>query len=462
MRTTARSMELRRERTMLVADARAIIDGSEVAGRSDLNADEERQYRDLMAKIEALDGKIHDEESPAAARRAAGGAGDRRDRLATYEREGARPITGPIDPPGSNGRQTPASAGFLTRGQSFADAVRQMPSYRAPSSDDGPFSLGRAVRGMVLGEWRNAEAERRALMQSGGATGTDYLLPEDISADLIDLARAQAALFRAGALTRPMEAGTVSVPRLDADPTPSWKLEGVEGTGTNPTLGAVIMRAKTMMCAIRMTVESVEDSDPNDLTTVVSDAVSRSMAVEIDRTGLRGAGVAAEPAGLLTAIAGDGGSVTALGADGGYLEVDDLSSLASIVEGQNYAPSAFVWHPTIAGQLARAKSGEGEYLIGSSLPANIADVPRLSTTSIPTNLTVGGSGAVCSELYTGQFDQLVWGVRTQMKIEILREGSIDGWSAASGLGVILRAYLRGDWMVKRGSAFAIYTGVKSA
>lgn len=458
MRTTARSMELRRERTGLIDQCRRMLDLADAAARN-LTGQETSQYDQLEARINALTGQIDQEEASGSPSPVSGGS-ERRERLASLEGDNNRRLTTPILEGGSPSREARRTDGFLTRSQSFAEAVRALPGHREP--DGEPFSLGRFLRAAVTGEWRDAQNERRALMEGGNDVLGGYLLPETVSADMIDLARTQAVLFEAGALTRPMTAGNEPVPRLDSDPVASWKLEGVEQTSTSMNLGRVNLRARTLMAIMRGSVELFEDSAPNDLESIARTALSKSMALEVDRVGLRGTGVGAEPVGLRNGIAGDGGTVSELGSGSGdFLDLDDMSVLASTVEAQNFTPTALIWHPTIAGRMARVKDGDGAYQLAVNLPANLENVKRLSTTAIPITLTVGGSSA-CSEVYVGDFAQMAVCPRTQIKIEVLREGSVDGWSSAAGLGVVIRAYLRADILIRRGSAFVVQTGVKAS
>src|SRR5205085_4360258 len=79
--------------------------------------------------------------------------------------------------------------------------------------DARQFSVGRAVRGMVTGDWSDAELEQRALAEGVDSMG-GFVTPEILSANVIDRIRAQAQVLNAGATTVPMDSDKVSVPRL--------------------------------------------------------------------------------------------------------------------------------------------------------------------------------------------------------------------------------------------------------
>jgi hypothetical protein len=93
-------------------------------------------------------------------------------------------------------------------------------------------------------------------------------------------------------------------------------------------------------------------------------------------------------------------------------------------------------------------------------PSRLASIARYgtgplevySTNQVPTNLTVG-TGTTCSDLFVGDWSQLLVGLRTEMKIDTLTE-------AYAGTGQIgFLGWLRADVVVARSSAFDITTGI---
>jgi hypothetical protein len=73
---------------------------------------------------------------------------------------------------------------------------------------------------------------------------------------------------------------------------------------------------------------------------------------------------------------------------------------------------------------------------------------------IPINLTVGTS-TYTSEVYTGQWNQLLVGIRTGFTLKFLGERFIDNGQYA------FLAYLRGDIQLAQPAAFAVDLGVRS-
>jgi HK97 family phage major capsid protein len=78
----------------------------------------------------------------------------------------------------------------------------------------------------------------------------------------------------------------------------------------------------------------------------------------------------------------------------------------------------------------------------------------LPTKQVPINLTVGSS-TDCSEVYTGDWAQLLIGMRTNFVLRFLDERYADN------LQYGFLAYLRADVQVAHGEAFNVDTGVRA-
>lgn len=102
----------------------------------------------------------------------------------------------------------------LGREERMTDWVARRPNRSAFDTYEArDVSFGRLVRGMVTGEWEDAELERRALGEGTGAAG-GFLTPEPLAAAIIDRIRLQSRVLEAGAQTVRMESDSLSIPRL--------------------------------------------------------------------------------------------------------------------------------------------------------------------------------------------------------------------------------------------------------
>jgi HK97 family phage major capsid protein len=85
-------------------------------------------------------------------------------------------------------------------------------------------------------------------------------------------------------------------------------------------------------------------------------------------------------------------------------------------------------------------------------PDNLVNIPFHSTTAVPVNMT-RGSGSALSSIYMGDFSRLWFGIRTELRVEVLRE------AFAGNLQYGFLAYLRADVQASHESAFAVVRGI---
>jgi HK97 family phage major capsid protein len=423
---TRSSVQLRQERAQLVQSMRDVTDAAERMNRN-LNAEErtaytaaERRFYDLTEQITAAEEREAEEAANART------IGDSSATFRTPDRRASEAVV-------------------LTAGQSMAEHVRNL-GYRAEGEQN--FRFGHMIRGMLLGDWRGAELERRALLESNAGSG-GVLVPAPMSARVLDVARAQVRVMQAGAVTVPMESSTLKIGRQTGDPSPlAWHTEAAVINESNLTFDSVTLTAHTLPCLVKLSLEMLEDVDNID--SLVTNAVARVMALEVDRAALRGSGTDPEPRGLRTTT-----GVTILeagGADGAAATWETLIAAVAAVKGNNYQPNASIHAVRTEVDLGKQKDTTGQYLVP---PPLLDDVRRLDTTQVPINLTKGLS-TDASEMYAGQWDQLMIGMRTAFTVQPLNELYAD-----TGERGIL-CHLRMDVAPAHAAAFAIVDGVTAA
>jgi HK97 family phage major capsid protein len=322
----------------------------------------------------------------------------------------------------------------------MADYVRARGLVR---EDEEQLSFGRYVRGMVTGDWRGADAERRALVE-GTASAGGHLVPTPLSARIIDKARNQTRVMQAGAQIVPMESQTLKLARVVGDPTAAWHTELATISASDMTFDAVTLSAKALASRVLISRELMEDADNVD--DEVEKAFAAQFGLTVDLAALYGSGTAPEPRGLknVTEV-----TKTSLGANGAAPTYDALIDSVFRVRGSNHEPTAQIMANRTAQTFAKAKDTTGQYL---TPPAALDGIQRLTTVQVPTNLTVGSS-SLTSDVFTGDWSELLIGVRTRLEISVLRERSADVGAYE------LLAWWRGDIAVARPAAFDIVTGV---
>lgn len=433
------SMELRQQRAKCIEKARVILEQAEGEGRG-LSGTEEREFDQLMARADVLTDMIAEAEGDQRERRRwqeARGAGLEaveallRERIAPVAAFGYQPGGGylPADP---------ADVRLLRPDQRMADVIHR-------DDDADNLSLGRLLRGVILGDWRGAQAERRAL-----SVGTDslggFLVPEPLAARIIDLSRAQAVVMAAGALTVPMESSTLRLARVESDPTAYWRPENTAVTESDMSFGALNFSAKTLAAICRVSIELIEDAQ--NISGLVENAIAQALALELDRAALFGNG-AAEPLGLLNWT---GVQSISMGTNGAAItSYAPFSQAVQKVQEANGRPIALIWAPRTAGEVDRLTDSTGQPL---QPPESFRSLRKLASSQVPVNM-VQGTATNASVAIVGDFSQLLIGMRTQLVLEVSREAS----DAFGKLQALIRGYLRADVGVARPAHFCVIKGI---
>lgn len=333
--------------------------------------------------------------------------------------------------------KTGAPIRVLNRGEKLADLYPQ----------GGPkptASLGDAVRAMIS-PGSVAPDIRNVVHESSGPAG-GYLVPDSLSATVIDNLRAESVCFKAGARVVPMVTAELNVAKLTHDAQGTWRVENQTLSEDSPTFGRLRLSAKSLAVIVKISREIVEDA-PN-LDETLRSSLAKSFALSLDYALLYGAGVS-DPMGVVNWS--DIGSVSR-GTDGASLAGFDpfLDAIyeAHVDNGGDF--TAAVMHPRSEKAASKLKDGNGLPL---RRPQAIESLPFLTTTQIPINETQGISSD-CSSIICGDFTKMLVGMRTQLQIELLRE------RFASELQYGILAYLRADMVLEHPESFVRIVGVK--
>jgi HK97 family phage major capsid protein len=340
------------------------------------------------------------------------------------------------------GQQLPAEP-VLTREQNVSDWLQARGAF--DNYQDEPLSLQRYLRGMATGHWDGATHERALAEATVGAGGA--LVPAPLSARVIDLARNQTVVFRAGAITVPMTSQTLAMARLTGESSPAWKTEGGTITAADLTFDRVTFTARTLVRRVDLSVELFEDADPSS-EDVIARSFAGQMAVELDRAALIGTGTAPEPRGVLNQ---SGITTTTHGANGATIaNYDFWLDAIGAVRAAGFEPNAHIQAPRSSTSLSKLKEATTNAYLAP--PAGL--LPMYTTKSIPITLTTGTSTDT-SYVFTADWSQLMVGIRTDFTLRFLGERFL-----ADTLSYSFVAYLRADIQVAQPTAFVVDSGVR--
>ena len=347
------------------------------------------------------------------------------------------------------GSQPPVEADTAPTGIRLYKHGEALPT-KTVDPDQSNLDLGRFLKGITTGNWNGGERERRTM-----AVGTDslggYLLPSPMSSRIIDLARNQSVLVRAGALTLPMETSTLKLAKITQDATGYWRAENAAITESDMGFGALNLSCKVLAALCRVSIELIEDT-PN-VGQLIESSIGSALALELDRVGLFGIGAGSEPLGLF----GTSGIETEdMGTNGAHLaSYDKFSNAVTTLLGNNAEPTTAIFAPRTAGVLDLLKDGEARPLVP---PPSFQKLTKLVSNQVPINQTHGtAENASCA--LVGDFSNMVIGMRQQVILEASRFADANTFSK---MQVLIRGYLRADIGIMRADHFNIITGITTS
>lgn len=278
-------------------------------------------------------------------------------------------------------------------------------------------TLGSFLRAMLLGATN--EAEERALSEgsdsAGGYTVTDYL-----SSMFIDKLRTKTRVIQAGAKIISLNSDSHKFAKVLTDPTAAWRAENALISDSSPTFTQVEFAPETLAALVRVSRELLQDSV--NIESLLTHMLTKAMGEKIDYAALLGSGTSNEPQGITnysnlstTVSMGTNG----LGFSGNYDRI--LDAVNNLLTNNVNLPTAMICHPRTLINLAKMCDGNNQPL---EKPDLIKDIPILDTTAIPVNQTQGTS-TDCSTMFVGDFSDLVIGVRSDIRIEVLKERYMD-------------------------------------
>lgn len=304
------------------------------------------------------------------------------------------------------------------------------------------------------------------MIRTISTSGTTANVPTLWASDFIDLARNTAAVGKAGASIIPMEAKQVNIARITGDATAAFRDEGGTITASDPTLDQVQLIAKNLSAYVKVTREWMQDAD--DAESVIVNALAAAMGLKIDEVALYGGIITGDasgknlptppnPRGVLAALNAvlpanvlgnaTNGTVQTAGAFWG-----EILDAVYQVRNSNEVPNALIWAIKAEQQYAKATDTTGQPL---NVPPSLSDIARYATKQIP-SYTKGTMASRATDVFVGDWSQLLIGERLDLTIEINRE-----LFAESGHLAIF-AHWRGDVQPARPAAFAAYRAIQGA
>lgn len=300
------------------------------------------------------------------------------------------------------------------------------------------YSMVRAINAMATGDWRGAELEREASDEIAKRTGKPargIYIPADVQREkramgtgsagaggalvqtdllegsFIELLRNKMVVKQAGATVLSGLVGNIAIPRQTAGGTFYWVGSDGAPTGSQPSVDQVTMSPKVggaytdigRSLLLQSSVD-VESMVRNDLATVV--------ALGIDLAALNGTGADNEPKGLakITGVApvhaGDGTN----GAAASLQTIIDLETAVAAANA-DMGKLAYITNAKVRGKLKSTPkvSGYPSYIWETGTDAPLNGYNAFVSNQVPSNLTAGTAVADCSQIFYGNWSDLIVG-----------------------------------------------------
>ena len=396
----------------------------------------------------------------------------------------------------SNGNSVAEATGtaleFVTRQSATKTAV--LGSGFAPDLTDKEkesYSMIRAISAQMSGDWKEAGLEReistdiakrmgkstdgfymptnlqfaeRAQYAAGAsATGGAIVATNLLSGSFIEVLRNKSRVMGLGATVLSGLVGNVDIPRQTSATSYYWVGEGGTLTEAEATFDKVSLSPKHIGTYSMITRQMLQQSTPDIEMLVRADLIAQ-IALGIDAAALYGTGSSNQPLGI-SAQSGIGSVVG--GTNGAAITIDNLIDLETALAAAN-APDdslAYLTNAKVVGALKKLKSTTGQYLWTnspngqrSSTPGEINGYTVARTNQARSNLTKGTASGVASEVYFGNWSELLvgeWGV-----LEIV-PNPYDSTAYKQG-GILLRAMQTLDIGVRHAASFSVMSDALTA
>jgi HK97 family phage major capsid protein len=348
------------------------------------------------------------------------------------------------------------------------------------NNESRDYSITKAVKAMVTGNWSGAELEKEASDEIARKTGKSpkgIFIPSDIrwkrdlisgasgdggalvatnllAGSFIEALRANMVVKQAGALFLSGLVGEVAIPAQNAVNSASWVAENAAVTEVNPTYRQVTMAPKTLGTFTDISRHLMHQSTPA-IETIVRNDIIRSLSNEVDKKAIQGDGTSNTPTGILST---SGIGAVAIGTNGGAGTwahvVNTWKEVAT--DNANVGALAFITSPLqISRFMAAAKVSSSDSVMIMNDQAKLMGYNVFSTTNSPDNLTKGTASGTASALTFGNFNDLIIGEWGSLDI------SVDPYTNAAKGGTRIIGLYDVDVAVRHAESFAAVKDITS-
>lgn len=304
----------------------------------------------------------------------------------------------------------------------------------------------------------------RALQASLGSTG-GYLIPIELSSELIELLRPRTVVRRACPSSRQISLprGNLTIGRQNTGATVGYVGEGQSTAYTQETVGEITFQAKKAKAIVPISNDLIRFAQTS-ADMIVRDDLVRQLAVLEDQNFLRGVGSAFAPKGLRY-LAAAANVTTATASYNLSTVISDLGWLVTQLENANVPMTNPVWFfsAKTKNYLYDARDSVGAFQFRDEMDkGRFRGYPFFWTQNIPSNL---GASSNTSEIYLVDMDEFIIADVPGLMIDASQEASYssDGSTLTNSAfdrdETVIRIIAEHDCNIKHTAAAAVLTAV---
>lgn len=334
--------------------------------------------------------------------------------------------------------------GFTDKLEGFELEMHQ--EAQKESRNAGTEIKGIGVPSFVMKRWGNSEKRD---MTAGTTTEGGFFRQTDVSSSVIEPLRNRLVTAQAGAVMLGGLVGQVDIP-TNGGVTTAWAAtENATATESTPTIGRRQLLAKRLAGFSDLSIQLIRQT-AWDVENMVRRDYLNAIAVALDLAALNGTGASGQPTGIL----GTAGIGSVAGGTNGLAPT--LAHIAQLeeevaIDNADLGALSYITNPKVRRKLktTTVDTGSGVFVWDQRDLVNpLNGYSAQITNNMPSNLVKGASGAVCSAILFGNFNDLIIGMWGGMDV------MANPYTKAKEGQVEIIANVYADVAVRRAESFA--------
>lgn len=360
----------------------------------------------------------------------------------------------------------------LAPGTKFARCLRAVAA--AKQMGAGPEQALHILKawgsGDIADEWQQS---REKALSMGDPTQGGFLVPTQVSSDVIELLRPAAVVRSLGPLTLPMSGGKLEIPRVSNGATATYIGENQNIGKTEERFGMLRLAFRKLTCLVPISNDLIRTSAPG-ADSIVRDDCVRAMAAREDKAFIKDSGTDATPRGIKYYVSAD--NVFAANATvnldnvtadlGKCLQLVMAADIPLIVQQNQQSNNAvvdvrpgWIFSPRTYRYLSTVRLTQGPYAFRDELlRGTLFGFPfRVTSQVLETMSGDNDTGGTSSELYFGCFAHAVIGESLGMMVDASQEAAYyDGSQVQAAFSrdqTVIRVITEHDFGLRHDKAF---------